>query len=83
MRYQNVDVKIPQTSVSIISPYNIQTCNCDPSYKCGLSFFEVFIKLEQSDVIADKLSRKTRSEKHQIVQYLVKKPCILHVGVIM
>ncbi len=43
MRYQNVDNKIPRTFVPIMSRYNNQIWNEDPSNKCGLSFFEVFI----------------------------------------
>ncbi len=44
MRYQHVDKKIPQRSVLLTPPYNVQIGNVGPSYrpKCGLSFFEVF-----------------------------------------
>ena len=38
MRYQNVDEKIPQTSVSIMLPYNNQIGKCDSSYKAGFRF---------------------------------------------
>ena len=47
MRYQHEDKKIPQWSVSIMSPYNIQIENSVPSYKCRFSFFEVLIKDEK------------------------------------
>ncbi len=43
MRYQHVDKKIPQRSVLIMSPYNINIQNSGPSYKCRLSFFEMCI----------------------------------------
>ena len=42
IRYRNVNDKIPQWSVSIMSPYNNQIWNCDPSNYCRLSFLEVW-----------------------------------------
>ncbi len=49
MRYQNKDKNIPQRSVLIMLPYNIQIENSGPSYKCWLSFFEVFISMHKGN----------------------------------